>query len=1051
MHALPIFLLAAAGLSAQVINEGSFLGVVKDSSGSVVPGASVRVVRNSTELRRQITTNGEGSYELLNMPIGDYRFEFEKDGFRKVVRTGISLSAGQSLRVDCELTVGSVTDSVTVNAQAAEVDPTTANVGNTVFASQVTELALSWRSFTDLAILEPGVLSNESQATTTTGQMTYSFNGGNQSSNNWMLDGGRNQDTYDGSNPTLVNMDAIAEVHIERNAYSAEFGRDEGAQINVIIRSGSNSFHGGLFEFLRNDKMDARNFFSTTKPEDKYNNFGGTVGGPIKKDKVFFFLSNEYRQIEAGTVHTTTVPTSQQVAGIFTGGSTIKDPLTGQPFPNNVIPTSRLDPNAVSYLQTFYPPPTPGYQQGALNFTSAQPDFTHYRGALGKLDYNISPTLTLAGHFNIDNTPYSTTFGTSSVPVVTAVYSIAIFKTASAALNWTIKPTLLNELTIAAYHGDFGEGMSGPCYRANDPKLNIPRYYNTVTDASGLIPAVSLSGYASLAMQMPQNITMYSFEARDRVSWVLGRHTVTFGGGIDRETKTQDQKSANNNGSFSFNGSYTGNAVADMMLGDAYSYTEASAHILGTSQYNEPSLYVQDRFRVLPRLTLTYGVHWEYMQPERDYAGTMAFFDPSLFNFSQAAVVQSNGQIVAGTQNPNNGMVQVGKNAVYGYALTNASHDTFDPRGGFSYAVTKDNKTVLRGGFGTFHDRWVFYASTARTNPPLDQSISVYNTNFSHPTTGQFEYFPGTLTNFYSPWQIPYMEKWSLDVQRELPAGVLLDVGYVGTRGIHQIRSIDVNQPVASVAVASGQVSANAVRPYPGFAAINDYETNGNTRYNSLQVSLVKRFAHGLSIQSAYTYSKLMDDVTTPPDSYAASQPNWGLAGSDRTHASISSVVWEVPFSAHLTGWEKRVFDGWGVSSISSFESGNPFSVGISSDRAGTGDGSERANVLGPVQRLRTLSEWFTTSAFVLPALGTFGNSGRDIIRAPGIDNWDVCFFKKTQLREKVALQFRAEFYNLFNHAQFSGVGGTFGTSTFGEVTSARNPRMSQLALRLLF
>ena len=303
---------------------------------------------------------------------------------------------------------------------------------------------------------------------------------------------------------------------------------------------------------------------------------------------------------------------------------------------------------------------------------------------------------------------------------------------------------------------------------------------------------------------------------------------------------------SNHNGSFSFNGSATGDALADMLLGRAYQYTESSTHLMGTCEYSAPSLFIQDRFRASPRLTLTIGLRWEYFQPEQDTAGTMSFFDPARFDFSKAAVVQSNGQIVAGTQGDfMNGVVQVGKGAMYGYGLTNSVYDTFQPRMGFAYSLGRDSRTVLRGGYGVFHDRWAIYASQARRNPPFNQSISIYNTSFSNPGTGQLVYFPITFVNFDSPWDVGYLHKWSFGVQRQLPADFLLDVGYVGSRGIHNVRTVDRNQPAANTRVASGQVSANAVRTYPGFAQINTYVTDGNSLYNSLQVSVVRRFEIG--------------------------------------------------------------------------------------------------------------------------------------------------------------------------------------------------------------
>ncbi len=1049
-YLVPLVAIVAAGLYAQALSSGKFLGTVKDPTGASVPGATVGIVRAGTELHLETTTDAEGNYQLLDIPIGEYHLEFQKEGFHKVLRTGISLSAGQSLRIDATLELGSLAETVTVAANALQVDTSTANLNSTVFGAQVSELALATRSFSTLVVLQPGVLSSEVQQPGLGSGLSFSFNGGQQSSNNWLLDGGRNLDPYNGNNQTMVSLDAIAEMHVERNPYSAEFGRNAGAQINVITRSGSNSFHGSAFEFFRNDRLDARNFFSNAIPKNRYNNFGATLGGPIFRDKLFFFLSNEERLIRSGTTQTTIVPTDAMLTGNFTGLRTIKDPQTGQNFPGNIIPVGRIDPNAVSLLKTYYP--RPNFQQGALNFTSSVPDSSNFRSGLGRLDYNISSNVRFAGHYNIDSTPQTTAYGSSSIPGYGS-YAAKIFYTASGTVNWIVKPALMNEFTMAYYHGSMGISTSPDALRARDAALNLPRYFNTVTDSSAFIPSIVPSqGYGSIQIVNQQNISHYSFELVDHVTYTLGSHTIQFGGELDRETKTQNNNSPNNNGTFSFNGSATGDSIADMLLGKAYQYTESSTHLSGTCEYSDPSAYIQDRFRATNRLTLTLGVRWEYFQPERDLAGTMSFFDPSRFDFSRAAVVQPNGQIVPGTQGDFlNGIVQSGKDAKYGYALTNSVKDTFQPRFGFAYSFGRDNKTVLRGGYGIFHDRWAIYASQARRNPPFNQSISIYNTDFSNPSSGQLVYFPLTLTNFSSPWKVGYLQKWSFDIQRQLPADLLLDVAYVGSRGIHNVRTVDTNQPVASTRVASGQISANAARPYPGFAAINTYVTDGNSLYHSLQVSLVRRFARGFSIQTAYTYSKTLDDNVTPMNSYNSKRPEWGLANFDRTHVSTSSFVWEVPFGSRISGWERRIVQGWAISGIVSLQSGVPLTITIPGDRAGTGDGGQRPDLVAPVERLMTISQWFSTASFANPALGTFGNAGRGLVRGPGINNWDVSFTKRTQISERVGLQFRGEFFNLFNHTQFSGVGTGFGSGTFGQVTSARNPRVSQLALRLTF
>jgi len=1051
--ALLLCCFACLCLTAQTLSNGTFLGTVKDPSGAGVPGVAIRIRNQATDALRTTTTEPDGNFRLVDLPIGDYTLEFERAGFRKVVHTNVPLSAGQSLRVDADLPLGSVTETVQVDAKVAQVDTDTANVGNTVFGAQVQELALATRSFSTLVVLQPGVNSNESQQPGVGDGLSFQINGTPSSTNNWLLDGGRNQDTYNGNNQTMVNLDAIAEVRIERNPYSAEYGRNGGAQINVITRSGSNAFHGSLFEFFRNDRLDARNFFATGKPKNRYNNYGGTTGGPIKRDKLFFFLSNEYRVIRRGTTMTTIVPTEAQVSGDFSGGRTIKDPVTNQPFPGNRIPAGRIDPNAQVLLRTYYPQPTPGFQQGALNFSSSAPSSTDFRSALGKLDYNISPTLLFTGHYNIDASRITTAFGSSDIPSVAGVNNAKIFYTASGTLNWTAKPNLLNEFTLAYYHGSIGVNTSPSASRSRAPNFTVPRFFNTATDSSEFIPSIALSqGYASIQITQQQNISHNSFELIDHVNYIRGAHTFQLGGNYDRETKTQNNNNPNNNGSFSFNGSVTGDALADMLLGQAFQYTESSTHLSGTALYHDFGLYAQDRWHLHPRLTLTYGVRYEFFQPEQDYAGTMSYFDPGRFDYSKAAIVQpATGQIVPGTQNFLNGIVVVGKKAPFGYGLTNTVKDTFAPRIGLSYAATKDNATVLRAGYGVFHDRWQIFASQARRNVPFNESVSIFNTPFSNPTQGNQRILPLALISFDSPWDIPYVQKWSAGIQRQLPAEFLIDVGYVGSRGTHLVRTRDINQPAASAAVASGQVSPNAVRPYPGFASISAYETTGGTKYHSLQASVVKRFSHGFSYQAAYTWSKTMDNLITPISSYASNSLDWGLSGADRTHVFTSSYVWELPLARQATGWRLKAFGGWQVAGISTFQSGNPLTISITGDRAGIGGTSERPNLLGPVNRVGTISQWFNTDVFAQPALGTFGNAGRSLVRGPGIADFDVSFSKRTTITERISLQFRGEFFNLFNHTQYLGVGTTVGSGTFGQVISARDPRIGQLGLRLVF
>lgn len=1056
--ALGILALNAA-LLAQTMNTGTLLGTIKDPTGAAVPEATITIQRTDPPFERQVTTDDAGNYLAPQVPVGSYQISFEKAGFQKVLRSHVELSAGQSLRIDATLALGSVAEAVEVSTRVAQVDTATANVGSTIFGSQVQEIALNTRSFTQLMTLQPGVSSLQAQQPGfgSNTSVPFSFNGGQTSANNWTLDGGRNIDTFNGNNLSIVNLDAIAEVRIERNAYSAEYGRNGGAQVNVITKSGTNGFHGTLFEFFRNDKLDARNFFAPARPKNRYNNFGGTVGGPILKDKLFFFVSNEYRRIQQNTgTRTSTVPTEAQIGGDFSGGRTITNPATGQPFTGNRIPANLIDPNAVLLIRTYYRPPVPGFQQGALNFSSTEPDGTRYRSALGRFDYNWRPNLLLFGRYNIDSTrlfsPYGL-FASNPMHGVANSEQSHIIRVMNLSANWIASASLVNQITSAFFHTSLAISTGPNAARVRAPNLTIPRVFDTITDSGGLIPSISLAqGYAGIDIRWPQNISGYTWELIDNLSWNRGRHSIKIGGSIDKENKSQNQSNPNNNGTFTFNGSATGDSLADFLLGRAFQYTENSAHIFGVSRWVNLSGYLQDQIRATPRLSVNLGLRYEFYQPEKDTDGFYSFFLPARFDRAKAPqILPANGQIVTGTENFGNGIVIAGKDGPFGNSVTNTVYNTFAPRGGFSYALTKDNLTVVRGGFGMFHDRWSQNVSTLRNNYPFNQSASIFTAALSNPAAGQRRLFPIALSNFASPWNIPYYMKWSLGVQRQLPAELLLDVSYVGSRGVALVRNRDINQPIASAAVASGQLNPNAARPYPGFAAITTYETTGNSIYHSLQASGSRRFVRGFALQVSYTFSRSFDNNVTPINSYANSRLERALSSFDRTHVAALSYIYELPFFRSGRGLAHKVLHGWQVSGISRFESGTPLNVTIPGDRAGVGGGGQRPDVVAPVIVEKSLARWFSTNSFANPALGTFGTAGRNLIRGPGINNWDVSFIKRTNLTERVSLQFRAEFFNLFNHTQLAGVNTSLGAGAFGQVTSARDPRISQLALRLLF
>jgi outer membrane receptor protein involved in Fe transport len=1046
---------AALPALAQTMNTGAFLGTVTDPSGAAVAAVKVRLERLDPPLAREVFTDARGEYVAQEMPPGQYRIVMSAQGFETTVRAEIVISPGQSLRIDQRLKLGAITDTVTISEKVTTVESASPNVGSNIYADQVTELALNTRSFTQLLQLQPGVLSNQDQEQGfgSNTSVSVSFNGAPQSSNNITLDGTRNLDPYNGNNPTMVNLDAIAEVRVERNAYAAEYGRNSGAQINVVTKGGTNSLHGSAFEFFRNDKLNARNFFAVSRPKNRYNNFGWTLGGPIRRNKLFFFLSNEYRRIWQNTgVRTGQVLTENEINGRFTGRN-LRDPLGGT-FPGGVIPASRLDPQAQLLVHTFFPTPTPGFARGNLNYTSSAPDGTKYRSGLVRLDYNLTDRLNLFARFNMDSTtlisPYGLFVSANVFPNVAGSVQSHLPKTANATVNWIPATTVVNTLTVAQYHQSMAISTEPSASRSREPSLNIPRVFNTVTDSSAFIPSIAISGLAGITINWPQHISGYTTEVRDTVSWVRGRHTFKFGGSLMRENKSQDNSAPNNNGTFTFSTTFTGYAPADFMLGKAYQYTENSAHVWGVLRWTNYSLFAQHEWRVTPRLNFTYGVRWELYPPERENDNQISYFLPSAFDQSKAAKVQTNGQIVAGTQNYSNGVIRVGTpESPYGRAAINTTWNTIAPRGGFAWSLNRKGTRVLRGGAGMFHDRWPQYASATRTNWPFNQSISLFNTDLQNPGGGQTVAFPLAVTSFASPWRIPYMMKWSLGVQQQLPLRIVLDSSYVGSRGLHLIYSENVNQPQPTVQVANSSINVNAVRPYPGFSTITTYTTRADSVYHSLQLSGNRRFNNGFSLQVAYTFAKSIDNATTRTNIYFPLRYDRGVSNFDRTHVLTSSYVYRLPWGKRLPAVPRAMLYGWQFSGITSMQSGNPFSVS-GADRAGTGAG-QRPNVNAPLTYPRTLAKWFDTTIFSNPPLGTFGTEGRNILRGPSFQNWDLSVSKVAKIKEKVTANIRIDLFNIANHTQWLAVSSSYSSATFGQITTARYPRYVQLSTRLSF
>jgi len=1110
-----VLLLLPLGAFAQSESTGSITGTIYDSSGALLPGAQITVTNLDNQFAWTAETSTVGDYQVSFLPVGTYEVAAEAQGFKRIVRTGITLHAAEKLRVDLTLQLGETAQTVTVEANATPVATETADVGNTVTGTQTRELPLSTRQFIQMMTLEPGVNSNVSSQPGfgSLSMANVSVNGLRQNQNNYLLDGSNNIDVYNGNNMVTPNLEALAEFRVERTSFSAETGRSAGATVNLITRSGTNDFHGSAFEYLRNDVLNARNFFAydqvnpvtgavepgTARPENRYNNFGYTFGGPIKKDKLFFFWSQEFRRIiQSGGTSLTRTPTADQRQGIFPGVS-LTNPAgrttpTGAPCitsptvvpvgtpggVESIIDPSCIDHNASLLVNTFFPSPNLPTSTLGVNYSASNPDATNTREELVRLDYKPTEKLAIFARYAQDQVTIGSPFGLwreNAFPVVGASNEFEPLQNGALNFTYSFSPTVVNEFQYSYDHNLIRIYTTSASSRANAPGLNIPYYYptNAQNNSNNRIPDINFweGGYGGITLDWPFRNTYIYNKFTDNLTWIRGRHSFRLGGLLTRQGKGEDNCCTDNqDGNFTFDGHATGDALADMLMGNAYLYTESLNKPHEILHYYDMELYGQDSIKVRPNFTLMLGLRYSLYTAEYDSNGVLANFSSSLYNPADAPTFNPDGSLSPVTYNFLNG-IYVASNAVipsnllgqiakspYGEEIYDPSKLNLAPRLGFAWDLGGKHKTSVRGGYGIYYDRWAPYVLWMKNTPPFNYTSNIYYTSLSNPGGGKSEIFPLGLSIIDPKFDIPYSQQWAFGVQHEILKDTLLDVSYVGTKGTHLLRTRDFNQGEPSMAVADGTLSPSPLRPYLGFTGMTLFEPSAVSSYNALQVSMNRRFTHGMSFQTAYTWSKTItdadNDAAWPQNSFNLSSER-GLASYDRPQALTFNYVWEIPFAKNFTGVEKTLLDGWVLSGITSFESGNAYTVTSGADRAGIGNWNERADLVGAVSGPKTVAEYFSTAAFAMPALGTFGNAGVGIVRGPGINNWDVSLGKNTKVpwfwgAEGGSLQFRAEFLNAWNHPSFDYINTSLNAgASFGTVTSARDPRVMQFGMILRF
>ncbi len=1046
-------------------STGAISGEITDSSHADVPQVEVTVTNVNTGVVWKAETNSLGIYVFEYLPPGEYQLAVSKVGFTPVLLKGIVLQVAQRARQDVQLQVGSEVQSVQVVAQAEQaLNPASAELGEVITTNSIQELPLNGRSFLTLVPLTAGVSPGTPGVFQSLIGLPFSVEGLRQNSSSYVVDGFDNNNFNINTPWDILPADSIQEFALLTNNFSAEYGRAAGGVVNMIVRSGTNGLHGTLFEFLRNDKLDANDFFSNAagapKTPLRYNQFGGSLGGPIAHNKTFFFVDYQGTRNNSSSPVIASVPPVAWRTGDFSSllaqGITIYDPnstsgpSTGRTaFPGNMIPPSEQDPAALKLLALY---PTPNMPGDFNNYFTTQAHTSPEDQVDVKLDHNFSERDRLSVRYDFDDSSLTNTpilgpagegggiSGTSRDQQLAGIYTR------------TLSPQLVNEFRLDWMRTTVAD--TPPGYGSNlDTQVGIPGI-NTGTPSSGLAWVCS-AGYNCLGgdpgfpvVIQPQT----SIEVADNLSLVHGRHSIKIGYSVIPRWLDLLQPLFPR-GLFLFDALFTsqggvgGNAVASELTG-YYFFTERDIlnHFMDITDL-EMGTFVQDNFRVNRKLTLNLGLRWDMFTPQVEAQNRQSNFDPATVSM-----------LLAG-QNGNS------------RALVNTDKKDFQPRFGLAYSAT--DKTVIRGGYGISYipERDSVAQNRISYNPPFYFFQAFAENEFEAPTspisaglpapvapdpahpTGTIEYQQPNMRN-------ASVQYWNLDIQRALTSTLVLDVAYAGNHGTHLLTMRDINQ------TAPGPVQ---VYPYPGIGDLFAFEGRGNSLYDGLQVKAEKRLSYGLSFRAAYTYSKAINDSPgfwpvnsgdrIPQNSYDYDAER-GLAENDIRHRFVISYDWELPigqgkpFLNSAGTVMNQIIGGWQITGIATAQSGFPFTptISVNPSNSAFGGTPRPDRICSGTLSNPTVADWFNTSCFTVPALYTFGNSGRDILIGPKFVDFDFGFFKNFKVTDKIRLQFRSEFFNLFNHPQFATPNTDIDLPSGGTITGlAGTPREIQFALKFIF
>lgn len=1077
--------------------SASITGEVRDAAGAAVPGADVKAVHVATGVTRSTVTGEDGSYVFTSLPIGTYQLAASLPGFKKAVRDGVELHIFDRLSVDFTLEVGEIAEEISVVAHVPQVQTETSEKSGLISGEEVRDLQLNGRSFMTLLELLPGVASDMPDRADPNTNPSVSINGARSSASNFDIDGSNNMDIIVGSSAlnTFTSVDTIAEFKVITSIAPAEYGKGGFAQVNVVTRGGAKQFRGSFYEFFRNDALDARDYFSHQVLPLKLNNFGYTIGGPLvlpgynrNRDKTFFFFTQEFNHLstQAQAVNTR-VPTEAHRKGDFsdlgpgkdgkfgTADDPVIDPVTKKGFPGGIIPASRMDPNAVKIIQLFALPNAQGRLPGVNNFTSAAPSVQRWREELIRIDHNFSTTFKMYGRYAQDSAFVRNPYGGSGItgantrfPGLGATQSDRPGKNFVVRATHVISPTLVNEAGFTWSRRLFDMQSVSDLRDRTALGIDIPELFPE--NKGNIIPQINLgSSYSAINISRGGHKELFTMELSDNLTKIAGRHILKtgiyyfYGGNLEQKFSPQT------NGAFNYTTGFSKNPVANLLLGFPNTYTEVENTVWTDARFGSLEAFIQDDFKVRSNLTLNLGLRYSAYFNPYDRDNVLNNFIPSRYDPALAPRIdRATGRPVPGTGDPFNGIVMAGTDSPYGRRVTENHTDLVAPRIGFAFDPWGKKRTVLRGGYGIFYTRPLIgtFLNNGLDNPPFSRSITIQQPSFTNPAGGR-EAPAGVpnLTTLVTPMLAPTNQQWSFGVQQQLFAHTVLDVSYVGSHGTHLLRPLNINSPPAGLAAAE-KIHINAVRPFLGYGNITQRESSASSSYHSLQAKLNRRLSGKLTFSAAYTFSKSIDNASSdrggsdlPPDSRNAAAER-GPSDFDRRHIFTGSYIWHLPRPAK-GGILGGVLNGWQLSGIARFWSGKPFDLVLTRDVAGIGTvQNQRPDVIADTRGPRTVQEWFNRAAFARPKDGAFGNMGRNTLRGPGVNKWDIALFKNFQWSEDVKIQFRAEAFNAFNHPNFTNVGRSLFTSAtavdpnrnnFSIVTGTRDERVLRFALKVNF